>query len=51
MALNSSKANIVYISLPNSLHYYWAKKSLEKGYHVIVDKQLPENSKQANNLI
>jgi len=51
MALNSSKANIVYISLPNSLHYYWAKKSLEKGYHVIVDKPLTENSKQANNLI
>ena len=50
-ALNLSRADIVYISLPNSLHYYWAKKALEKGYHVIVDKPLTENSKQAIHLI
>ena len=26
-----SKANIIYISLPNSLHYIWAKKVLYMG--------------------
>ena len=40
MALKKSNAKIVYISLPNSLHYFWAKKALNYGYHVIVDKPL-----------
>lgn len=40
IALKNSKANIAYISLPNSLHYVWAKKALELGYHVIVDKPI-----------
>lgn len=39
-AINNSDANIVYISLPNSLHYNWAKKALLNGYHVIVDKPI-----------
>ena len=49
--LNHSNASLVYISLPNSYHYYWAKKALEKGYHVIVDKPITENLKQAKNLV
>ena len=49
--LNQSNANLVYISLPNSFHYHWAKKALEKGYHVIVDKPITENLKQAKKLI
>ena len=39
-ALNNSQADLVYISLPNSLHYTWAKKALENNYHVIVDKPI-----------
>ena len=39
-ALKDSKAKIVYISLPNSLHYIWAKKALKHGFHVIVDKPI-----------
>ena len=50
-ALNKSNADLVYISLPNSLHYYWAKKALEKGYHVVVDKPLSKNYSQAKKLI
>ena len=50
-ALNHSNANLVYISLPNSYHYYWAKQALEKGYHVIVDKPICKNYLQAKNLI
>jgi len=49
--LNQSNANLVYISLPNSYHYYWAKKALEKGYHVIVDKPITEKLKQTKKLI
>ena len=50
-ALKKSEANFVYISLPNSLHYYWAKRALKMNYNVIVDKPLCENLKQANDLI
>ena len=39
-ALKNSGANLVYISLPNSLHYFWAKKALLLGYHVIIDKPI-----------
>tara|TARA_B110000037_G_scaffold172364_1_gene195855 strand:+ start:6854 stop:7795 length:942 start_codon:yes stop_codon:yes gene_type:complete len=39
-ALLNSGANIVYISLPNSLHFNFAKKALSLGYHVIVDKPM-----------
>jgi len=40
IALRKSDANVVYISLSNSLHYKWAKKALEKNFHVIVDKPI-----------
>ena len=50
-ALNNSTADTVYISLPNSLHYYWAKRALEKGFHVIVDKPICKNYSQAKNLV
>ncbi len=50
-ALHHSEADIVYISLANSHHYYWAKKALEKGYHVIVDKPLSKNYLQTKLLV
>ena len=49
--LKKSLADIVYISLPNSLHYKWAKKSLEYGYHVIVDKPICEKMSKVNKLV
>ena len=49
--LNKSKADIAYISLPNSLHFYWAKLALTKGYHVIVDKPICLNKSDAKKLI
>ena len=39
-ALNQSNANIVFLSLPNSMHFYWSKKILESGFHLIVDKPI-----------
>ena len=50
-ALNKSKADLVYISLPNSYHYYWAKRALQKGFHVIVDKPICKNFSQAKSLV
>jgi predicted dehydrogenase len=50
-ALNNSKADIVYISLANINHFYWAKIALKKNYHVIVDKPITLEIKQAKILI
>ncbi len=37
-AINASCADLVYISLPNHLHFIWAKTSLESGLHVVTEK-------------
>ena len=50
-ALEKSQADLVYISLPNFLHYYWAKRFLQNNYHVIIDKPATLNFKQAKNLV
>ncbi len=50
-AISKSEANIVYISLPNSAHFYWAKKALLCGYHVIIDKPLAHKISESNELI
>jgi len=50
-ALKKCKPNIVYISLPNSKHYKWAKKSLNCKYNTIVDKPITSNMKQLDELI
>jgi len=49
--LKFSNSDIVYISLPNSMHYYWAKKALSMGYHVVVDKPICEKMNEVKNLI
>lgn len=36
--LEKSDIDTVYVALPNHLHYEYAKKSLEKGKHVICEK-------------
>ena len=50
-ALKKSKPDIVYISLPNSKHFKWAKKSLNLKYNTIIDKPITSNDKQLNELI
>lgn len=37
-ALEENRADLVYISLVNSLHAAWIDRALRCGYHVIVDK-------------
>ena len=49
--LRNSSADTVYISLPNSEHYRWAKKALNYRYHVIVDKPICETVSQMKGLV
>jgi len=50
-ALKKCKPSMVYISLPNSEHFAWAKKSLHHKYNTIVDKPITSNEKQLEELI
>ena len=50
-ALNQSNADLVYVSLPNSIHFKWAQKALLAGYHVVVDKPLCETTSELTKLI
>ena len=50
-ALKKCKPTIVYISLPNSKHFEWAKKSLNYKCNTVVDKPITSNEKQLNELV
>ena len=50
-ALETSSADIVYISLINSQHAVWAEKALKSGRHVIVDKPAFTSYSDAKRLI
>lgn len=50
-AIKKCKPNLVYISLPNSKHYFWAKKSLIAKCNTLVDKPITCTKKQLDNLI
>jgi dTDP-3,4-didehydro-2,6-dideoxy-alpha-D-glucose 3-reductase len=51
VAINSLCSDLVYISLPNHLHFKWAKKSLETGLNVIVEKPATINFLDSENLV
>lgn len=44
-------SDIVYIGLPNSLHYEFAKKALLKGKHVLMEKPFCSNLKEFDELV
>ena len=50
-ALKKTKPDIVYISLINSLHFKYAKKALEKGLNVIVDKPITTSLQETKILL
>ena len=50
-ALEKFAPEIVYISTINSLHYSYAKKVLDKGFNVIVDKPATLNIKATQTLL
>jgi NDP-hexose-3-ketoreductase len=41
--LNKELIDVVYIPLPNSLHFKWAKIALERGINVLVEKSICTN--------
>lgn len=41
--LKSNEIDSVYIPLPPSLHFYWAKKALENGKNVLLEKPFTTN--------
>lgn len=43
-------ADVVYVGLPNNLHFEYAKKSLETGKHVIVEKPFMATAKEAEEI-
>lgn len=47
----SDAFDTVYLALPNSLHYEYAKKALENGKNVICEKPLTSNLKEASELV
>lgn len=36
--ISSSKVDAIYLPLPPALHFKWAKKALEQGKHVLIEK-------------
>lgn len=48
--LNVEVLDAIYIPLPNSLHYNWIKKSLQKGLHVLVEKSMACNYAEVKEL-
>jgi len=50
-ALNRFQGNTVYVSTVNSAHYKYALVSLEKGFHVIIDKPATLQLDEAEHLI
>ncbi len=48
--INCKEVDIVYIALPNSLHYEWALKSIENHKHVLVEKPVTLNLEEIKNI-
>lgn len=49
--LNSGLIDLVVISTPPNSHYAWAKESLSRGLHVILEKPMALNVEQCDELI
>lgn len=49
--LSSDDIDAVYLPLPPALHYRWAKKALEYGKHVFLEKPFATQKTEANDLI
>jgi len=48
--LDDPDIDAVYVGLPTSYHYMWSAKAIEAGKHVLVEKPLTVNYKEAKDL-
>ena len=49
--LDKENLDAIYIPLPNSLHYYWAKECLNRGINVLVEKPSTCSFKETQELV
>lgn len=49
--LSASDIDLVVVATPNRFHFEWAKKALEAGKHVVVEKPFTVSSEEADQLI
>lgn len=49
--IDSSEIDAIYIPLPPGLHYKWAKKALEAGKHVLVEKPSTTSASDTKELV
>lgn len=49
--LNDKEIDLVSICSPNATHYSYAKKALEAGKHVLLEKPMASTAKEARELI
>jgi len=48
--IQNDKIDAVYIPLPNHLHSYWAKKAIENGKHVLIEKPIATSEGELHSL-
>lgn len=49
--INNASIDAVYIPLPPAYHYYWARKALNAGKHVLLEKPFTTNYNHSKELI
>ncbi len=49
--LLATDVDTIYVALPNSLHYDFARRALESGRHVIIEKPITSNVRELRDLI
>lgn len=49
--ISSAEIDAVYLPLPPALHFHWAKKALENGKHVLVEKPSTTSLKDTQELV
>lgn len=49
--LNRTDIDSIYVPLPTGMHFYWIKRALEKGLHVLAEKSIGLNIRDVSHLV